>query len=35
MKVPETIVLDRDSEPPRRKSRSKSKGRQRPTRAFY
>lgn len=35
IKVPETIVLDRDSEPPRRKSRSKSKGRQRPTRAFY
>ncbi|RSL57942.1 hypothetical protein CEP53_006308 [Fusarium sp. AF-6] len=35
MKVPETIVLDRESEPPRRKSRSKSKGRQRPTRAFY
>ncbi|KAJ4174982.1 hypothetical protein NW754_005402 [Fusarium falciforme] len=34
-KVPETIVLDRDSEPPRRKSRSKCKGRQRPTRAFY
>ncbi|RSM04829.1 hypothetical protein CDV31_009856 [Fusarium ambrosium] len=34
MKIPETIVLDRESEPPRRKSRSKSKGRQRPTRAF-
>lgn len=35
VKVPEMIVLDRESEPPRRESRSKSKGRHRPTRAFY